>query len=63
MEIIKELKNAKFIWDEKNKILRIEEAHRGVATLTKIEMFSLARFIIRVSQYLSRKHRKENEKK
>ena len=44
--IIKMLKKVQFIWDEESKIITIAEKQ----WLTKTEMFSLARFILRIAQ-------------
>ncbi|HZX13650.1 MAG TPA: hypothetical protein VFF49_04545 [Thermodesulfobacteriota bacterium] len=53
--IVKELKNASFGWDDQ--VLKVQSS--GVAILlTKVQMYSLSRFIIRVSQQLSRRRRK-----
>lgn len=51
--IQKKLKNCSFVYHEESKIITISDNHTGevkVAGLTRIEMFSLMRFIIRIAQ-------------
>jgi hypothetical protein len=50
MKIIKELKHARFTWDEANNTFLIESPHGHKMELTKAYSFALMRFIIRISQ-------------
>ena len=62
MNIIKELKGIKFTWTEQDGILNIYDIENGTSVdVSRIEMFSLSRFIIRISQ--KHWHKKKNGKK
>lgn len=50
MKIVKELKHARFTWDEANNTFLIESPHGNKMELTKAYSFALMRFIIRISQ-------------
>jgi len=59
MIILKELKKATFAYDPsfKSPFFITGGEQQKTANLTKVEMYSLARFIIRVSQHLSAKRK------
>tara|TARA_R110000824_G_scaffold302650_1_gene490410 strand:+ start:172 stop:426 length:255 start_codon:yes stop_codon:yes gene_type:complete len=50
MKIIKELKHARFTWDEAHGIFSIECPKGYKIELNKVYSFALMRFIIRISQ-------------
>ena len=50
MKVIKELKHARFSWDEANGIFSVECPKGHKIELTKVYSFALMRFIIRISQ-------------
>ena len=57
--IQKKLKNIKYSWDENEKMLLIHHNNsKQYYGISKIEMFSLARFIIRISQRGGKRKRK-----
>lgn len=69
MIIERELKRVNFIWDTEERALKISEffvdpmvqgGAREMVKLTRIEMFSLARFIIRVVQKPVKRKVKKN---
>ena len=49
-KIIKELKHARFIWDEKHGIFSVESPKGNKIELNKVYSFALMRFIIRIAQ-------------
>lgn len=62
MIIEKNLKNISFLYNSENKSLELVNNKGKIADtqairLSKTEMFSLSRFIIRIAQYEGRKHR------
>tara|TARA_R110002020_G_scaffold169335_2_gene358460 strand:- start:185 stop:454 length:270 start_codon:yes stop_codon:yes gene_type:complete len=50
MKIIKELKHARFTWDEAHGIFSVEQPQGNKIELNKVYSFALMRFIIRISQ-------------
>ena len=50
MKIIKELKHARFTWDETHGIFSVEQPQGHKIELNKVYSFALMRFIIRISQ-------------
>jgi len=50
MKIKKELKHARFIWDEDSKTFTIEQPPGNRIELDKVYSFALMRFIIRIAQ-------------
>jgi hypothetical protein len=50
VQIIKNLKFANFIWDEKEKSFLIQDDEGGEVKLNKIYAFALTRFILRIAQ-------------
>ena len=49
-KIIKELKHARFTWDEKHGIFSVESPKGNRIELNKVYSFALMRFIIRIAQ-------------
>jgi len=54
MVVQKKLKHAIFSWDRDNRVLEVGD-EKAAVRLNKGEMFSLARFILRVAQMGKRK--------
>lgn len=50
MKITKELKHARFTWDEANKVFVVESPKGNRLELNKLYSFALMRFIIRIAQ-------------
>ena len=50
MKVIKELKHARFTWDEAHGIFSLESPKGHKIELNKVYSFALMRFIIRISQ-------------
>ena len=62
MKIEKKLKNYTWLYNSSsNSLLISNNITGGSVVIDKIRMYSLARFIIRVSQRLSKKERKHEE--
>ena len=62
MQIIKELKYGKYVWDEDNEVLIIWDQHGNKVVLNKVYMFVTARFITRIQQkYFTKGIRKQKE--
>ena len=62
--IVRELKNYRWLFDEENKRLTLfDKRLNNSFSLDKVRLFSLFRFLIRISQRMSTPRRKKKEVK